>query len=581
MAFPIPTGGGSLLLSWRPSAKTTLIIGSGPLAATRAFAALEADSSVVVIAKGGPNAACAELQWRSTQGQLVLLDWDALPQTSQSNDDEAVLDSYLTIASLVCVTDTILSSPTRRSRASAARIYALCRARGVPVNTTDYPDLCDFTFCATHRFSAGDEKSALQVGVTTNGRGCRLASRVKREIVGLLPNNVGAAVERVGTMRDFARSTANTEPCGDDEAETTPNTPVLQREATVFETDVEAATRRMKWAAQVSEYWPLSRLATMSEKEMRDVLTGELNVSPTTPILDDTIHALALSRPTPPKGRIFLIGSGPGHPSLLTRAAHAALTSLPDLVLSDKLVPAAVLALIPPSVEVRIARKFPGNADGAQSEMMEAAIEAAGRGLTVVRLKQGDPVLYGRAGEEVLYFRSHGFEPVVVPGVSSALAGPTFAGIPVTQRGVADAFVVCTGVGRGGKAGQVIPYARGRTVVVLMGVARLKSVVDSMMADSYPPHTPIAIVERASMPDQRVLVSTLENIADGLESLGEQRPPGMMVVGWAVLALWASGDDTVLNEGAEADDEQRVTKWLGVDRRWRVVEGLPVGWDAF
>ncbi|KAJ7053911.1 uroporphyrin-III C-methyltransferase [Mycena amicta] len=576
MHFPAPQGGGSLLLSFRLQSRTTLIIGSGPLAASRAFAALEADSTVVVLANGGVETACAELRWRAEQGQVQLVDYEG----------ETGLESYLTDEiRLVCVTDTILSTDRerpRRSRDSAASIYRLCRARGIPVNTTDMPDLCDFTFCATHRFtSSGSEtRSALQIGVTTNGRGCRLASRVKREVVGLLPKEIGVAVEKVGIMRGLVL------PADEETYDATPNTPVPARSTKTAETDAEAATRRMKWVAQVSEYWPIARLASMNEQEMRDVLAGGFSSSsPSSTSTEQTVHNLGLSPPRSPTGRIFLIGSGPGHPSLLTVAAHTLLTTLPDLVLSDKLVPAAVLALIPPSVQVRIARKFPGNADGAQTEMMEAAVDAAKRGLTVVRLKQGDPVLYGRAGEEIVYFRAHGFEPVVVPGVSSALAGPTFAGIPVTQRGVADALSVCTGVGRGGKAGTIPGYVRGTTVVVLMGVARLASIVEGMLTASesrclYPAHTPIAIVERASMPDQRVLVSTLQNVVAALESLGEQRPPGIMVVGWAVLAMWGVGDDTVLDDAAEGEDEGRVKKWLGEEVGWRVVEGLPDGWNA-
>ncbi|KAF7302419.1 Uroporphyrin-III c-methyltransferase [Mycena chlorophos] len=567
MHFPSPQGGASLVLSFRLQRRRTLIIGSGSLAASRAFAALEADSEVLVLAPGGLGSACAELRWRAEQGQLSVLAWD---------DDEKELERHLVDIALVCVTDTLLSSETRRLRASAERIHRVCREKGIPVNTTDIPDLCDFTFCATHRFVASDgqTRSAMQIGVTTNGKGCRLASRVKREVVGLLPKELGSAVEKVGVMRGMAGTEESCE-------EATPNAPVPVRGKADAETEAEAATRRMKWVAQVSEYWPISRLATMTEADMRNVLSGEFSDPATTPTIETTVHSLALSPPRNPVGRIFLIGSGPGHPSLLTVAARDLLTTLPDLVLSDKLVPAAVLALIPSTVEVRIARKFPGNADGAQMEMMEAAVEAAKRGLTVVRLKQGDPVLYGRAGEEILYFRAHGFEPVVVPGVSSALAGPTFAGIPVTQRGVADALAVCTGVGRGGKAGTLPIYERAKTVVVLMGVARLASVVESMLtSNSYPANTPIAIVERASMPDQRVLVSTLQNIVVALESLGEQRPPGIMVVGWAVLALWGSGDDTVLDADAESQDDARVKRWLGEDSDWRVIEGLPAGWNT-
>lgn len=201
-------------------------------------------------------------------------------------------------------------------------------------------------------------------------------------------------------------------------------------------------------------------------------------------------------------------------------------------------------------------------------------------------------MVYGRAGEEVLYFRAHGFEPVVIPGVSSALAAPTFAGIPVTQRGVAESFIVCTGVGRQGKEVKLPGYDRGRTLVILMGVARLAQVVKGLLEEAedeggtssrrdglaYPQNIPIAIIERGSMPDQRVITSTLQSIVAALESVGEQRPPGMIVVGWSVLALWRKGDVGVLDEGP-ARDSDRVKEWLG-DAQWRVVEGLDIGWES-
>jgi uroporphyrin-III C-methyltransferase len=199
-------------------------------------------------------------------------------------------------------------------------------------------------------------------------------------------------------------------------------------------------------------------------------------------------------------------------------------------------------------------------------------------------------MVYGRAGEEILYFRSKGFEPIVVPGVTSAIAGPTFANIPVTQRGAAESMIVTTGVGRKGKDVQLPGYERGRTLVMLMGIARLASVVDAMLAtenvngrrdgDAFPPHVPVAIIERASMPDQRVIYSTLCDIKQALESNGEQRPPGMIVAGWAVLSLGSNdgaGDVGILDEGAVHDDNSRIRRWLGAER-WKVVEGLDTRW---
>ena len=163
----------------------------------------------------------------------------------------------------------------------------------------------------------------------------------------------------------------------------TPNRPVPSRSPT--ENAIESRSRQMKWVAQVSEYWPIPKLASLSDSDMHQILAGE-NVLPQTGSIQNGIQIPSKHFESLPKqGRILLVGSGPGHPSLLTIATHTALTQLADLVLSDKLVPDAVLALIPPHVQVRIARKFPGNAEGAQIEMMEAAVEAAQKGLTVLR----------------------------------------------------------------------------------------------------------------------------------------------------------------------------------------------------
>ena len=233
-----------------------------------------------------------------------------------------------------------------------------------------------------------------------------------------------------------------------------------------------------------------------------------------------------------------------------------------------------------------------------------------------MKLKQGDPSIYARSSEEVLFFRARGFEPLLVPGISSALAGPTFGGIPLTHRGLAESVVVCTGVGRGGRGVQMPEYERGRTLVILMGVARLQRVVDALLGVSsltgpapastsnkptsstttttkttpytlarYPPYLPIAIIERASMPDQRVTSGTLSTIVQALEAGGPQRPPGMIVVGWSVLGLWGDGaagegvlDEGEGDEGARKErDERRVKEWLGGDG-WKVKEGLDEAW---
>ena len=405
-AYPSPVGGASLLLSFKLHRQTVVIVGANTLAASRAFAALEADSNVVVMASGGLDAACDELKWRAHAGQLQVVDLDQLPCSVEDAVDRQAqaLDDYLGTLDrvrLVCVTDTLLSgdSASRRSRTSAQLIAHSCRLRNIPINVTDMPDLCDFSFLATHRFQDQNTStpSPLQIGVTTNGQGCRLATRIRRDVVAALPKEVGSAVTNVGKLRAMAKATvdgadvdADAE-LNEEAGPSTPNRPVSQRCAE--ESVGEVARRRMKWVAQVSEYWPIPKLAKMAQEDMENVLDEQAklngvqasNGADASATCIPSLHGLSITQ-SPRGGRIFLVGSGPGHPALLTVATRDALTKHADLVLSDKLVPAAVLAVIPTHVEVRIARKFPGNADYGQAELMEAAIEAARRGLTVVRV---------------------------------------------------------------------------------------------------------------------------------------------------------------------------------------------------
>ncbi len=197
-------------------------------------------------------------------------------------------------------------------------------------------------------------------------------------------------MERVGKLRAFAKNHWNSRAHDDDDLMEpelseemlvpSPNGIVCQRGGTHnLEDEEESARRRMKWVAQISEFWSLERLASLTEMEMEQLLNVAL-MSPeraTDGVQLTSQHDLTLQRtnsPLPDLGHIYLVGSGPGHPSFLTIAAHSLLTSnTTHLILTDKLVPAGVLDLIPKHIEVRVARKFPGNADGAQTELMEMA----------------------------------------------------------------------------------------------------------------------------------------------------------------------------------------------------------------
>lgn len=507
-----------------------LIIGSGPLAASRCAKSLDVGARPVLIAS-------AESDLNYTLGKSID---DGVVRWTRSEFKEKDLniwgrDEFGGYVDAVFVT-------TGATDPQSIRISNLCKKSRVPVNVVDAPSLCTFTLLTTH------SDGPLQIGITTSGRGCKLASRIRREIASTIPAGFGDAVERLGTLRkkiwqdDYRAQMADAEPEPEDEEATaqrhTFNTLIKEGDRSP-EID---RTRRMRWLSQICEYWPLRRLAAITDEDVFSILSAYKN-SAQSPTNGSTLATSSLDHVTNParKGTITLAGSGPGHSDLLTTAALNAIKSA-DFILADKLVPAEVLALIPRRTPVHIARKFPGNADAAQEEMHQLALNALGMGKHVLRLKQGDPYLYGRGAEEVAFFRSHGFETRVIPGVTSSLSGPLFAEIPVTHRSVADEVLVCTGTGRKGAAPAPPEYKQSRTVVFLMALHRLEALVKSLLecdeanGSPWPKNTPCAVVERASCPDQRVIRTTLGCVCQAVEEEGS-RPPGLLVVGRACEVL--------------------------------------------
>ena len=406
------------------------------------------------------------------------------------------------------------------------------------MNVADAPNLCTFTLLSTY------SDGPLQIGTTTSGKGCKLASRIRREIASSLPSGLGKAIDRLGGMRrriweedHAAELSMDLEAEEDDAGQNAAFNKLVRPE------ESEAAkSRRMRWLSQICEYWPLQRLAAITEEDI-DAVLRSYATSEQSP-LDH--HALDKRRRS---GRVILAGSGPGNPDLLTTACHKAILSA-DLILADKLVPAPVMSLVPRRAEVHIARKFPGNADKAQEELLELGLNGVKSGKIVVRLKQGDPYLYGRGAEEFHFFDSHGYRPTVIPGITSALSAPLFAGIPPTHRSVADEVLICTGTGRKGAAPDPPAHKSTRTVVFLMALHRLNDLIESLVSEvkQWPLATPCAVIERASCPDQRVIRTRLEYVCTAVEEEGS-RPPGLLVVGNSCEVLWQGRQRWVVDEG--------------------------------
>jgi uroporphyrin-III C-methyltransferase len=382
----------------------------------------------------------------------------------------------------------------------------------------------------------------LQIGVTTSGKGCKLSARIRREIAASLPLHLGDAVERLGALRRRIWEEEHAAELSQDlEAEEEDSGQTATFNKLVLEESKEASRgRRMRWLSQICEYWPLRRLAAITDSDIVTLFREFARSSPS------KVGPTSTS-PDRPRGRIILAGSGPGNPDLLTRAAHKAILSA-DLILADKLVPAPILDLVPRRATVHIARKFPGNADKAQEELLDLGLEGLKAGKVVVRIKQGDPYIYGRGGEEYDFFRAHGFIPSVLPGITSALSAPLFAAIPATHRGVADQILICTGTGRKGAPLDPPEFVASRTLVLLMSLHRLSSLVDDLTKKGYPIDLPVAVLERASCPDQRVIRTSLEHVCAAVEEEGS-RPPGLLVVGNACKVLMKYEQRWIVEEG--------------------------------
>lgn len=525
----------ALLTAVDSTAHVHLIVGSNSLASARCAKSLEVGAIPIVVAPDGESLHYSLVK-RIEDGTVRWIKRDFL------DDDLMTLgrEEIDTVVDCVFVT-------TGGRSSSGVHISSLCRRKRIPINVADAPNLCTFTLLSTHT------SGPLQIGVTTSGKGCKLASRIRREIAAALPSDLGSAVERLGTVRRrIWEEDHAAEMSMDPEADEDESGQASSFNKLVTPEDAEAAkTRRTRWLSQICEYWPLRRLAAITDDDVDTLFRSYQQDSASTqasqrkPLLDPT--ALDARRR---RGHVILAGSGPGHPDLLTTATLKAIRSA-DIILADKLVPAGVLELIPRRTPVEISRKFPGNADNAQDEFLRMGLAAAQHGKTVLRLKQGDPYLYGRGAEEFAFFRAHGFTATVLPGVTSSLSAPLFARIPVTHRAVSDQVLVCTGTGRSGAAPQPPSYLPNQTVVFLMALHRLAALRDSLTARPdapWPQTTPCAVVERASCPDQRVIRSTLQHVVAAVEEEGS-RPPGLLVVGAACEVLERPTHRWVVEEG--------------------------------
>lgn len=233
-----------------------------------------------------------------------------------------------------------------------------------------------------------------------------------------------------------------------------------------------------------------------------------------------------------PAGVVYLVGGGPGDPGLLTLRGLECLKNA-DVVVHDRLANNQLLAYAPQAELIDVG-KLPGHHHIPQPQINALLVEKARDGRTVVRLKGGDPFVFGRGGEEAQALAEAGIRFEIVPGVSSAIAVPAYAGIPITQRGMACSVAFITGHCAGSEPLDLNWHGLAQgidTLVFLMGVKSLPMIVTMLLEAGRPSNTPVAVIERGTLPEQKVVVGTLADIEE--KTIGIE-PPSIIVIGEVV-----------------------------------------------
>lgn len=354
------------------------------------------------------------------------------------------------------------------------------RIMGVPVNAVDKPELCDFYTGALVN------RAPIAVAITSTGVGPVLSRHIRARIEAMLPRATGQLARLAESFRDAA-------------------TKVI----------ADGALRRNFWARFFSGSVATNLYAGKPEvarAEAQRLLNG---------MADEP-------------GFVWLVGAGPGAEDLLTLRAQRLLQEA-DVIVHDALVPASVVAMGRRDAERISVGKRKGAHSVPQSEICELLVELGGKGLKVVRLKAGDPMIFGRAAEEMEALRAGGIGFEIVPGVTAAFAAAASAQIPLTLRGVASNLVFATG--HNAKSETLPDWAglalKGATVAVYMGRTVAAAVADKMISAGLRPETPVAVVENAAHADERLFAGSLSELAV-LSNRAEIEGPVLIVIGEAV-----------------------------------------------
>ena len=392
------------------------------------------------------------------------------------------------------------------------QIHADATALNIPVNVVDTPHLCDFIFPAIV------DRNPIVIGISSNGKAPVLARLLRARLETLIPQGYGKLAKLAGEFRSEVKN----------------KIPTLTGRRQFWERAFEGKVSELIFAGNETEATAqLQKDLAETAKKIANQHSDDTELATNSAAnLDnqDTDSDIS-NKGKNPVGEVYIVGAGPGDPELLTFKALR-LMQQADIVFYDALVSPQVLDLCRRDADKVYVGKKRSNHAVAQLGINELLINEAKKGRRVVRLKGGDPFIFGRGGEEIESLRAHGVPYQVVPGITAANAAASYAGIPLTHRDHSQSVRFVTGFLKAGVPNEKFENLldTNETVVFYMGLHSLERLTEGLIEAGRSSETPIAIVSNASMPNQQVLTGTLASIVERQEQ-AQLPTPALLIMG--------------------------------------------------
>ena len=469
-----------------------LIVGGGDVALRKADLLSRAGACITVLA---PNI-CDELQALLSSSKHALI-------------YENYNKSYMSGARvIIAATD---------DEALNHQIHADATDLNIPVNVVDTPHLCDFIFPAIV------DRNPIVIGISSNGKAPVLARLLRARLETLIPQGYGKLAKLAGEFRTEVKA----------------KIPTLTGRRQFWERAFEGKVSELMFAGNETQAAAqLQADLDTTAAKLASANSGSPAIEPnhtehSTDITTDlsSLDTAAQTHTTVPIGEVYIVGAGPGDPELLTFKALR-LMQQADIVYYDALVSPQVLDLCRRDADKVFVGKKRNNHAVAQLGINELLVNSAKEGRRVVRLKGGDPFIFGRGGEEIESLRAHGVPYQVVPGITAANAAASYAGIPLTHRDHSQSVRFVTGFLKAGAPNSNFKsfLDTDETVVFYMGLHSLPRLTEGLIDAGRSENTPIAIVSNASMPNQQVLTGTLATIVE-LQEKNQLPTPALLIMG--------------------------------------------------